>query len=75
MHYACNSSNTISICKRIRPGSNLATRVKVTLGQKNDFKSIGRGLSFSFLNLHCLFRGVSAIWIRDSVKWHRVAGG
>ena len=33
MHYACNSSNTISICKRIRPGSNLATRIKVGLEQ------------------------------------------
>ena len=41
MHYACNSSNTISICKRIRPGSNLATRVKVGLEQFYYCGSIG----------------------------------
>ena len=36
-----SSSNTISICKRIRPGSNLATRVKVDLEQFYYCGSIG----------------------------------
>ena len=41
MHYACNSSNTITICKLIRPGSNLATLVKVVLKQFYYCGSIG----------------------------------
>ena len=41
VHYACNSSNTITICKLIRPGSNLATLVKVVLKQFYYCGSIG----------------------------------
>ena len=39
--YACNSSNSITISKRITPGSNLVIRVKVGLGQFNYCGSIG----------------------------------
>ena len=41
LHNTCNSSNTITICKLIRPGSNLATLAKVGLEQFYYCGSIG----------------------------------